>query len=512
MAFLRATRVAPAFRLGLRPTTTAVSLTSRRSIATKAQLTASANWITYATVAGTAAVPAAWWILSGNETSKTLSVPDLEADPSHAGTLRGPSPKEVTDILSDGSYTVPVGAAVPGVTRYDGTQLASNSQCEDYFTHGSFSSPWTGGNNGRWMAWGVFDGHAGWQTSELLSRALVPAVRDSLNAAAAASPTTIFGNEAVVQQAVTKAFVDLDTAILNTAAEIAQLPDGSSDPSWALTFADKIKTLMPAWAGSCALLSLYDPSTRNLHVACTGDSRAVLGRLEKTVGSAGRSTWEAVPLSIDQAGTNPDEAARLNAEHPGEEDTLVKNGRVLGIMVSRAFGDCRWKWPVALQQSLYQRYMGSGPLSPTKYQVKTPPYLTAEPVVTTTKLEPDTPYFMILASDGLWDQLSSQQAVDLVGAWLAEPRAPTTPSKKTVRLGRPFRPERHTTVQDGNAAVHLVRNALGGRDEALLAARLAFESPFSRVVRDDITVQVVFFNMDGKTLPKALDGGRSGFF
>ncbi|KAL1892006.1 hypothetical protein Sste5346_007350 [Sporothrix stenoceras] len=516
MASLRATRFAAAFRQAARPTTTTFTTSSRRFVATKAQLRASANWITYATVAGAATVPAALWILSDTESSKALSTPDLEKDAGHVGTLRGPSPKEVTDILNAGAYTVPVNFAVRDITRYDGMQLASNSQCEDYFTHGTIAAPGTNGKgsgqDGRWAAWGVFDGHAGWQTAELLSRTLVPSVRDSLNAAAAASPRLILKNEAVVQQAITRAFVDLDNSIINTAAEIAQLPDGSIHSSWALSFADKINTMMPAWAGSCALLSLYDPSTRNLHVACTGDSRAVLGRERESYKGGEQSIWEAVPLSVDQAGTNPDEVARLNAEHPGEEETLVRGGRVLGIMVSRAFGDCRWKWPTELQESLFKRYGGAGPLQAPRYQVKTPPYLTAEPVVTTTQLEENRPAFMIIASDGLWDRLSSQEAVDLVGKWLAssgsdfggkDGKGATTPSKRPARLGRDFDPIHYTTIQDGNAAVHLARNALGGRDEATLAARLAYGPPFSRNIRDDITVQVVFFNMDKENLPKA---------
>lgn len=50
-------------------------------------------------------------------------------------------------------------------------------------------------------------------------------------------------------------------------------------------------------------------------------------------------------------------------------------------------------------------------------------------------------------------------------------------------------------MQDENVAVHLVRNSLGGNHHELLAGRLAFSSPFSRNLRDDITVQVIFFNV-----------------
>jgi pyruvate dehydrogenase phosphatase len=62
------------------------------------------------------------------------------------------------------------------------------------------------------------------------------------------------------------------------------------------------------------------------------------------------------------------------------------------------------------------------------YDIRTPPYLTAEPVVTSTKIDPRNPSFLIMATDGLWDMLSSQQAVDVVGKWLeleaAENRKP----------------------------------------------------------------------------------------
>ena len=60
--------------------------------------------------------------------------------------------------------------------------------------------------------------------------------------------------------------------------------------------------------------------------------------------------------------------------------------------------------------------------------------------------------------------------------------------------------EGRTTIQDDNAAVHLVRNSLGGNHHQLIAARLAVSSPFSRRLRDDTTVQVVFFNFPDRKI------------
>ena len=397
----------------------------------------------------------------------------------------GPSKEDVGRIISEGAYSFVV-KNVPGVNRYDGAQLASNSPCEDRYTHGKFPSPWN--DDKQWMTWAVFDGHAGWQTADLLSKQLLPFVRYHLN-----QQTRMMTKEEspwkAVQRAIAEAFLSLDDSIIKTAFDTAN----SKEP-----LQDKVKKLSPGFAGSCALLSLYDPVSSSLHVACTGDSRAVLGQQRADGG------WDAIPLSIDQTGKNEDEIARLGKEHPGEEN-IVKDGRVLGIMVSRAFGDGRWKWPLEFQHELRRRFHGPRPLTP-KYDIRTPPYLTAEPAVTTTKIDPSKPSFLIMATDGMWDTTSNQQAVNLVGAWL-ETRASGQGKRIAEPTYEPFEfghfrrgvswkfDEERTTIQDENAAVHLMRNSLGGNHHELIAGRLAFSSPFSRSLRDDMTVQVVFFNV-----------------
>ena len=83
-------------------------------------------------------------------------------------------------------------------------------------------------------------------------------------------------------------------------------------------------------------MGLYEHKGSTLKVACTGDSRAILGRQN----AAG--IWEAMVLSVDQTGHNKDEVARLRSEHPNEPD-MIKDGRLLGLAVTRAFGDGIWK-------------------------------------------------------------------------------------------------------------------------------------------------------------------------
>ncbi|QPG94308.1 hypothetical protein C2857_005659 [Epichloe festucae Fl1] len=445
---------------------------------------ASSNVAGYVAAASAIAAIGAWWSIDTPD-----QVPRLESRPDqqHVVAELDPSKAEVTRILSQEAYSF-VARNIPGIERYDGARLASNSPCEDRFTHG-LVSPWHNGGS-PWLALALFDGHAGWQTAEFLEKNLIPSVRHSLSRIEP-PPDGQVTPERRLQGAIMKAFVHLDDSIIKAAEDASE----SDQP-----LQEKVRRFAPAFAGSCALLSLYDPTTSRLHVACTGDSRAVLGR------QSPQGKWEAVPLSTDQTGSNAAEVARLNAEHPGEEG-LAQHGRVLGLVVSRAFGDGRWKWPSEAARSFSRRFCGPGALPP-KYNIQTPPYMTAEPVVTTTTLEPGRPCFLILATDGMWDRLSNEQAVDLVAAWLdsgsppgaASAGEPEPASYAPFDFGAfregvsPGFVKERMTIQDDNAAVHLMRNSLGGNHSELIAGRLALTPPYSRNRRDDITIQVVFFN------------------
>ncbi|KAF5138770.1 Protein phosphatase 2C C10F6.17c [Metarhizium anisopliae] len=438
------------------------------------------NVMRYVSTAIVLAAIGAWWSLA-----TTDPAPPLESRPGqHLLVESDPSKAEVTRILSQDAYSFIV-RNVAGVERYDGAQLPSNSPCEDRFTHG-LVSPWHNGS--PWVALALFDGHAGWQTAEFLEKNLLPSVQQSLGLMKPPSNGQVTP-ERTIHDAIMKAFVDLDNSIIKKAEDASE-----SDQS----LQEKVRRFAPAFAGSCALLSLYDPMTSRLHVACTGDSRAVLGQQSPD------GKWEAVPLSTDQTGRNEAEVARLNAEHPGEEG-LTQDGRVLGLAVSRAFGDGRWKWPSETIESFSRRFCGPGVLPP-KYSIKTPPYMTAEPVVTTTTIKSGRPSFLILATDGMWNRLSNQQAVDLVVAWLdsrsqgagtEEPTSYPPFDFGSFREGvSPGFVKERTIIQDDNAAVHLMRNSLGGNHFEMVAGRLALTPPYSRNRRDDITIQGVFFNSD----------------
>lgn len=262
--------------------------------------------------------------------------------------------------------------------------------------------------------------------------------------------------------------------------------------------------LAPALSGSCALLSFYDSQSNDLKVAVAGDSRAVLGRR----GPSGK--WTATALSEDLTGGTPSEIKRLQAEHPGEP-YVTRNGRILGqLEPSRAFGDAVYKWSKEIQDKIKGQFFGRTP-SPL---LKTPPYVTAEPVVTTTKIDPSKGDFVVMATDGLWEMLSNEEVVGLVGQWIEQQQSGAGSSKawlqgwfsfggqkhlpveaagdvSTAGQRRPIRQQQYDisgaedrfVVEDKNAATHLVRNAMGGKDKDMLCALLTLPSPYSRRYR-----------------------------
>ena len=184
-----------------------------------------------------------------------------------------------------------------------------------------------------------------------------------------------------------------------------------------------------------------------MYVANTGDCRCVLGQLED-----GR--WRAVPLSIDQAFDNDNEVSRVKKAHPGEEYTVIVHKRLLGGLI-RSFCDVIYKWSKHQLNIIYQQV-------PPNYL--TPPYLTAEPVVTHRKLDKQDK-FVVIATDGLWERLSSDEVIDIVSKGLSS---------------------------SDNIATSLLKQSLGSDDETVYKL-LTVDPQYSRWYRDDITIVVVVF-------------------
>ncbi|KAJ7653498.1 phosphatase 2C-like domain-containing protein [Mycena rosella] len=271
-----------------------------------------------------------------------------------------------------------------------------------------------------------------------------------------------------------------------------------------------LPAMLPALSGSCALLALLDTAHRNLYVACTGDSRAVAGVWEPAA-AAGGGPWRVEVLSEDQM---PAEVAWMPSKHPAPEaGDVIRNGRVLGgLEPARAFGDARYKWSRGLQQTLYTAFFAG-----SDRPMRAPPYVTARPVVTHHMLHlppagadaaapTGAMRFIVLATDGLWDELSSEDVVRLVGGHLAGltgavPKAalpalvPTVAGARAVE-GKDARRARDVgewAFVDADPSAHLIRNAFGGADEGALRRLLSIPAPLARRHRDDVSVTVVWW-------------------
>lgn len=144
-------------------------------------------------------------------------------------------------------------------------------------------------------------------------------------------------------------------------------------------------------SGCTALTALVVDST--LFVANAGDCRCVLGRTDGSY----------VDLSRDHVATDPFEKARIEARG----GFVSPQGRVQGrLMVSRAMGDRSVK-----------RFVSSTP-----------------EVLTSSISEKDD--FIIMASDGLWDVISSHEAVSMLRSTVRVPdMAAKRLALKAVELG-----------------------------------------------------------------------------
>ncbi|KAK9135833.1 hypothetical protein Syun_015163 [Stephania yunnanensis] len=157
-----------------------------------------------------------------------------------------------------------------------------------------------------------------------------------------------------------------------------------------------------AAVGSCCLIGVICGGT--LYVANLGDSRAVLGRLV-------RATGEVLPVQLSAEHNASIESVRqeLRSLHPDDSHIVVLKHnvwRVKGlIQITRSIGDVYLKKAEYNREPLYAKFR--------LRESFRKPILSSEPSISVHQLEPHD-QFVIFASDGLWEHLSNQEAVDLV--------------------------------------------------------------------------------------------------
>ncbi|KAI3665335.1 hypothetical protein L6452_43959 [Arctium lappa] len=157
-----------------------------------------------------------------------------------------------------------------------------------------------------------------------------------------------------------------------------------------------------AAVGSCCLVGVVCGGT--LYIANAGDSRAVLGRAVKATGEV-----IAIQLSTEHNASIESVRQELHSLHPDDPHIVVLKHnvwRVKGlIQISRSIGDVYLKKAEFNREPLYAKFRLRDPIRR--------PILSADPSISVHEIQPED-RFLIFASDGLWEHLSNQEAVDIV--------------------------------------------------------------------------------------------------
>ena len=144
------------------------------------------------------------------------------------------------------------------------------------------------------------------------------------------------------------------------------------------------------FSGSTCVSVIFTPE--RLIVPNIGDSRAVLGRFDKATGK-----YKAIELSRDHKPTEKDEAKRIlendgriqpfieDGEFVGPQRVWIKDEEVPGLAMTRSFGD----------------------------RVAATVGVVSEPEIKEFNFDENDKY-MIIASDGIWEFISSQECIDMI--------------------------------------------------------------------------------------------------
>ncbi|KAE9611553.1 hypothetical protein Lal_00011625 [Lupinus albus] len=220
---------------------------------------------------------------------------------------------------------------------------------------------------------GVYDGHGGPETSRFINDHLFQHLKRFTSE-----------QQSMSVDVIRKAFQATEDAFMSLVAR-----------QWSMN-------AQIAAVGSCCLVGVICNGT--LYIANAGDSRAVLGRVVKATGEV-----LATQLSTEHNASIESVRQELHSLHPDDPNIVVLKHnvwRVKGIIqVSRSIGDVYLKKAEFNREPLYVRFRLREPFKR--------PILSSEPSITVHQLQPHD-QFVILASDGLWEHLSNQEAVDIV--------------------------------------------------------------------------------------------------
>lgn len=220
-----------------------------------------------------------------------------------------------------------------------------------------------------------------------------------------------------------------------------------------------------------------------------------------------------IPLSEDHNSDNLNELKRIFSEHPAkEQNNIIRYNRLLGqLMPLRAFGDFGYKWDVSRIKSVGLTKAFGPHVIPPFYH--TPPYLTSDPEVThydLSQLPEGCESFIVLATDGLWEQFESSRVVSQY-VWKHRRQQKEAGAESSLEhedtIQEPDPDPKPESRFDSNRATFLLRSALSQpisdhdqhlnqeeqklHDHRKLVSFLTLPSSVVRNFRDDISLLVV---------------------
>jgi len=157
-------------------------------------------------------------------------------------------------------------------------------------------------------------------------------------------------------------------------------------------------------SGSCAIVVLLTQTA--VVTSWVGDSKAVLG-CESAARGAGAAAWKAKDLSWEHKPRDPKELKRIRASN-GRVDRMVIDGAGTRAGPYRVYLKYDWQPGLATSRS-FGDYMAK------EVGVISTPSLSSYCLQAGDR-------FVVVGSDGVWEMLSSQEAVSIVGEFLSKNR------------------------------------------------------------------------------------------
>lgn len=228
----------------------------------------------------------------------------------------------------------------------------------------------------------VFDGHGGWQVSDYLSKNITLNAEKQLKSLSKPSKENL-------KQIMESLFDSLEQEIYDNARK-----------PYSMGFANV------SFVGACGLVAFVTDEFYVLGNA--GDCQAVL------VTRDGEKV-QGINLCKIHSSNLPEEQQRLAAKFPGEKDIVVckhpKACYVKGrLMPTHSFGDLYLKHSEFNNPERYPPTFGFRKPSIPNF---TGPYISHKPDIQIRDIQAHD-QFLILASDGLWDEMTEQEAAEVI--------------------------------------------------------------------------------------------------